>query len=190
MERETEKRLQEYICEINQYDMKTGHVARPLKFLWVLSHLNMLNELERLSYALKIHSSFLFNVVLVHVIENLAKQGNMEQAKENAKLYRMDGLPELERGQHRRNLFRLRYYSGFRFDHALRQCAYLESLNNGLEKSDGDFHTLFNRELAKPNLSLNELPKPLSVRSIIEKIKSHNGFLEKRQEDVSKQSPN
>jgi hypothetical protein len=167
MERKTEECLQEYIDEINRYDAKTGHIARPSVFLWFLLHWT-LNESERLNYAKKIHSPFLFNVVLVHIIENLMEQGHMEQAKEYAGLYRMDGLPELERVQ--RNLFRLRYYSGFNFDCVLRQCAYLESLNSGLEESDGDFRTLFNRESAKPNLPLKELPKSLYVRSLIEKI--------------------
>jgi hypothetical protein len=105
MKRETEKSLQEYLRAINNYDiLETDRIARPLSLLWLLLH-STLDESERLRYAKKIHSSFLFNVVLVRIIENLLERGDMEQAKEYAKLYRMDGLPELERVQRQRKTF-------------------------------------------------------------------------------------
>ncbi|MDR3046388.1 MAG: hypothetical protein LBU51_02085 [Bacteroidales bacterium] len=116
-------------------------------------------------YAKIITSPFCFNVLLVQIIENLIEQNNIEKAKKYSTYYRLDGLMELKKT----HIFRVRYYAGFKFDHFIRQCVYLEAINKRVETNE-DFQTLFNRKLAKPNLSLNELPKPLSVESLTEKI--------------------
>jgi hypothetical protein len=105
-------------------------------------------------YAQKINSSFCFNFVLVQIIENLIEQNNVEKAKEYTKFYRLDGLMELKQT----NIFRVRYYAGFKFDHFIQQCVYLETINKDL-KTDEDFQTFFNRKLAKPNLSMDEPQK-------------------------------
>jgi hypothetical protein len=99
-------------------------------------------------------------------IENFVEQNNLIKAEEYACLYRLEGFLELRQI---RCLFRLRFYTGFKFDHFLTQCTYLEAISRGLE-TDGDFQTLFNRKQAKSNIPIHELPRPLTVESIVGKM--------------------
>jgi hypothetical protein len=123
-----------------------------------------LNDREILLYVRKIKSPFYFNITLACIIETLVEKNNIDLAGEYAKFYRLDGLTELRQ----MHLFRVRYYAGFKFDWFLRQCLYLECINKGMA-TDEDFQMLFNRRFAKPNIPFNELPKPLTVESIVEK---------------------
>jgi hypothetical protein len=116
-------------------------------------------------YAQKIKSPFLFNVVLIRTIEKFVKQGNIDKATAYAKLYRMDGLAELRQ---QRYLFRIRHYAGFNFENVLIQCVYLEKINSGTNTDEG-FQILFNPKSAVPRLSLDNLPRPLTVDNMIKK---------------------
>jgi hypothetical protein len=126
-----------------------------------------LTDWEILFYTQKIKSPFCFNISLACIIEKLVEQNKIHRVMGYAKFYRPDGLTELQQV----HLFRARYHAGFKFDWFLRQCVYLECINKGMA-TDEDFQMLFNRRFAKPNIPFNKLPKPLTVESIVEKMKA------------------
>jgi hypothetical protein len=125
-----------------------------------------LTDWEIFFYTQKIKSPFFFNILLACIIEKLVEQNKIHRVMGYAKFYRPDGLTELRQ----MHLFRVRYHAGFKFDWFLRQCVYLECISKGVA-TDEDFQMLFNRRFAKPNIPLRELPKPLTVESIVEKMK-------------------
>jgi hypothetical protein len=130
------EQTQEYIDKINQYGFDSENLARTMPYLWLVCYDVSIVKAAFECYE-QIESPFLFNVVLIRVIEKCVEQGNINTAKEYAKYYRRNGLTELRQMP----LFRVRYYyAGNKFDWFLRQCVYLECVNNGTEM-DGEFQS-------------------------------------------------
>jgi hypothetical protein len=154
-----------FVDRINRYGLNIENIAYTMLSIWPICNPVSIDE-EALGHYAQIESPFCFNVVLIHMIEKCVEQGNIDKAKEYAQFYRLDGLTEL---QQIRPITKVRYYASFNFDNVLRQCVYLEEINNGT-KINEDFQLLFNPKAAIPRLSLHDLLQPLTVENLIRKI--------------------
>jgi|GEM_PF-4999094 len=159
----------EVIAKINSYELPLDEV-RVAKIKVLLLHWLHYSEKkgsdEFFSHVKEIKSPHCFNIALINIIEHFVKNGDLDSAQKHVQFYRINGLAELAKV----HLFRARHISGGNFDHILRQCTYLEKINRGNETNE-DFQRLFNPEIERTNLSLDEFPRNARTRrEVIDKI--------------------